>query len=188
MEYDEYKINYSNLNKKEIQAEANLNFNKSFNGVEKEEHDKYIDVAMRNYYVLTKINSQDIFPYVQLARIYDDKNKNRLAKEYFFKASNINVNDPYANFHFGEFYFKRNDYKRALKYYNIAYNNGYNNRYELNLRLATIYEKFADLINAKRFYEVSYSMKPEDAELLEKLNALSELKYDQSEYYYDIRE
>ena len=111
-----------------------------------------------------------------------------MAKEYFYKASNLNVNNPYANFYFGEFYFKRNDYKRALRYYNIAYNNGLNNRYDLNLRLATIYEKFADLVNAKKFYEVSYSMNPNNVELRQKIQSLNELNYDKSEYYHFIRE
>ena len=143
---------------------------------------------MSKYYLLTKIDYSQITPYIQLARIYDEKNNNRLAKEYFYKASNLDVNNPYANFYFGEFYFKRNDYKRALRYYNIAYNNGLNNRYDLNLRLATIYEKFADLVNAKKFYEVSYSMNPNNVELRQKIQSLNELNYDKSEYYHFIRE
>ena len=142
---------------------------------------------MSKYYLLTKIDYSQITPYIQLARIYDEKNNNRLAKEYFYKASNLDVNNPYANFYFGEFYFKRNDYKRALRYYNIAYNNGLNNRYDLNLRLATIYEKFADLVNANKFYEVSYSMNPNN-ELRQKIQSLNELNYDKSEYYHFIRE
>ena len=143
---------------------------------------------MSKYYLLTKIDYSQITPYIQLARIYDEKNNNRLAKEYFYKASNLDVNNPYANFYFGEFYFKRNDYKRALRYYNIAYNNGLNNSYDLNLRLATIYEKFADLVNAKKFYEVSYSMNPNNVELRQKIQSLNELNYDKSEYYHFIRE
>lgn len=188
VEYDDLKIDYSKLNRNKIQTEANFYFNKSFGSVDQEDHDKYIDTAMRNYYILTKIDSENVFPFVQLARIYDDKSKNRLAKEYFFKATNLNVKDAYANFYFGEFYFKRHDYKRALFYYNAAYNNGFNNRYELNLRLATIYEKFADLVNAKRFYDVSYSMKPDETELKEKINSLNGLNYESSEYYHYIRE
>ena len=89
---------------------------------------------------------------------------------------------------FGEYYFKRRDFKRALKHYTIAYNNGYANNYDLNFRLATIYEKFADLMNAKKFYEATYSLKPEDTELQEKIQSINDMGYDKSEYYHLIRE
>ena len=111
----------------------------------------------------------------------------RLAKEYFSKAINIEPDNPSANFYFGEFYYTRRDYNRALKYYRIAYNNGYSNKYDINIRLATINEKLADLINAKKFYEISYSIKP-DNKIQEKIQLLNELNYDKSEYYHIIRE
>ena len=49
-------------------------------------------------------------------------------------------------------------------------------------------EKFADLVNAKKFYEVSYSMNPNNVELRQKIQSLNELNYDKSEYYHFIRE
>lgn len=147
----------------------------------------YLNLAMSKYYILTQTTPSNLEPYVQLGRIYDYTNKEELAKEYFSKAMNIAPNNPFANFYYGEFYFTRTNYIQALKYYNKAYNNGYKNRYDLNLRLAIIYEKCADLINAKKFYEVSYSMKP-DNNILQKIQLINELNYDKSEYYHTIRE
>ena len=146
LEYNSVLFDYSKLNAAAIQKEADEYFEKFITSSDELFKEQYLNAAMSKYYLLTKIDYSQITPYIQLARIYDEKNNNRLAKEYFYKASNLDVNNPYANFYFGEFYFKRNDYKRALRYYNIAYNNGLNNRYDLNLRLATIYEKFADLV------------------------------------------
>ncbi|CCY62452.1 MAG: tetratricopeptide repeat protein [Candidatus Gastranaerophilaceae bacterium] len=188
LEYNSVLFDYSKLNAAEIQKEADEYFDKFLTSSDELFKENYLNAAMSKYYVLTKIDYSQIKPYIQLARIYDEKNHNRLAKEYFYKATNLDTNNPYANFYFGEFYYKRNDYKRALRYYNIAYNNGLNNRYDLNLRLATIYEKFADLVNAKKFYEVSYSLNPKATELQQKIQSLNGLNYDKSEYYHFIRE
>jgi len=186
--HDEVFMDYSKFNPITIRNEADLYFYKAQESITASEKDKYYNAAMAKYYLLTKIDNSQIFPLVQLARIYDYKKKDRYAKEYFYKAKNLSDNAPDANYYFGDFYFKRNDFKRALRYYIIAYNNGYNNRYDLNYQLGTIYEKLADLVNAKRFYEISYSMNPNSEELKEKILLINELNYDKSEYYHFIRE
>ena len=147
-----------------------------------ESHNLFLNKASEQYYVLTKVDNARIEPYIQLGRIYDEKNKEPMAHENFCRALNLNCKDARANFYYGEFFFKRCEYKKALYYYNIAYNNGYKNQYILNLRLATIYEKFADLSNAKKFYDVSYSMKPSD-KLREKISSINVIDYQKSEYY-----
>lgn len=178
-------FDYSKLNESLIEKEADTCFNSFMNSAEKSEN--LLNMCAGKYYLLTKINNANIKPYVRLGRIYDEKNKTRLAKENFYRAVNINYTDPYANFYFGEFYYKRNDYKRALEYYNKAYNYGLSGKYELNYKLGIIYEKFADLINAKKYYEISNKIKP-DSELQKKIQSLNDLEYFKSEYYHTIRE
>ncbi len=182
VEHNSVLFDYKNLNFTEIQKEADNFFVLYKRNSVPETKEHYLNSAAGKYYILTKVDNSRIEPYVQLGRIYDEKNKPRLAKENFCKAININFKDPSANFYFGEFFYKRNEYKKALYHYNIAYNNGYSNKYTLNLRLATIYEKFADLINAKKFYDVSYSMKP-STELQKKIRSLDEADYRKSGYY-----
>ena len=126
--------------------------------------------------------------YIVVILFQYEKNIDRLAKEYLYRATNLNARDPYANFYFGEFFYKRNNYKRALNYYLVAYNNGYSNSYELNLKLGRIYEKFADLVKARQFYDAALKMNPENAEIQEKINQINSLNYENSEYYYFIRE
>lgn len=182
IEYNSMLFDYKNLNFSQIQKEADGFFALAQKSNTPESREQYFNTASGKYYILTKVDNTKIQPYIQLGRIYDEKNKPRLAKENFCKAININFKDPTANFYYGEFFYKRREYKKALLHYNIAYNNGFKNKYTLNLRLATIYEKFADLSNAKKFYDVSYSMKP-SSELQKKIRSLNASEYQKSGYY-----
>lgn len=186
LEYGTPLFDYSKMNKEQIKNEAEYYFNSALNSPS--EKDKYLNTAMGKYYILTQIDPSLITPYIQLGRIYDEKNINRLAKENFFHAININAGNPYANFYFGDFYFKRDDYKRALKYYQRAYSNGLNSDYEINYKMAVIYEKFADLINAKHYYEMAYLINPNDNGISDKIQKIDSLNYGSSEYYHVIRE
>ncbi len=180
-------LNYSNLNPKVIRQEAQKDFYSYFKCNDELQKEKYLNSAMQKYYILSQINPSDIDAYIKLGKIYDEKNITELAKSCFYKALNIDKEKALANFYFGDFYYKRNDYKKALHYYKIAYNNGAAKTYDFNLKLAVIYEKLADLSNAKKFYEISYNMKA-DNKIGEKIQLLNELKYDKSDYYHNIRE
>ena len=94
----------------------------------------------------------------------------------------INRKDPYLNYYLGDFYYKRRDFKRALRYFRIAYNNGYRDYYDLNYKIATIYEKFADLLKAKYYYEKAYSINPSASNLKDKTLQIESLNYQQTGY------
>lgn len=175
-------FSYKKLNYSQIKQEADKYFALSAKNTAPESHNLFLNKASEQYYILTKVDNAKIDPYIQLGRIYDEKDKAPLAHENFCKALNLDYKDAKANFYYGEFYYKRSEYKKALYHYNIAYNNGYKNQYILNLRLATIYEKFADLSNAKKFYDVSYSMKPSN-ELHAKISSINVIEYQKSGYY-----
>ncbi len=183
IKYDEDLIDYTKLNTQTIIQEADSYFELYLNTQDK----KYLSTAMGKYYIVTKIHPVDMYPTVQLARTYDFANLDRIAKEYFSIGYDINKKDPYLNYYHGEFYFRRQDYKRALRYYKYAYNNGYNDYYDLNVKIATIYEKFADLKNAQYYYEKAYSMNPQSSYLKDKALQIKSLNYDKSEYYNSIR-
>ncbi len=182
IDYNSVLFDYSQLDFNKIKKEADSFFALHKNSKDTETKEQYLNTAAGKYYILTKIDNTRLEPYVQLGRIYDEKNKARLAKENFCKAINLKSTDADANFYFGEFYYKRKDYKQALYYYDKAYNNGYNLKYILNLRLATIYEKLGDLSNAKNFYDVSYSMKP-NSKLKKRILDIKNTDYYKSGYY-----
>lgn len=176
--YDESRIDYSVLNSQVILQEADDYFDK----FEQTNEPKYLTTAMAKYYILTRINPLDLYSTVQLARTYDYKKADKYAKEYFNIGLDIDKNDAYLNYYFGDFYFTRTDYKRALRYYKKAYNNGYGDNYDLNIKIATIYEKFADLLNAKYYYGKANSIKQTES-VTNKINDITQLNYDKSEYY-----
>ena len=184
IKYDEDLIDYTKLNAETVLKEADFFFEK----YETTQDKKFLSTAMGKYYIVNKIHPVDMYTTVQLARTYDFAHLDRIAKEYFSIGYDINKKDPYLNYYHGEFYLRRNDYKRALRYYKIAYNNGYSDFYELNAKIATIYEKFADLKNARYYYEKAYSINPENSFLKDKALQIESLNYDKSEYYNSIRE
>lgn len=179
VKYEQNLIDYSVLDAGKILQEADMFFEQYEKTLDK----KYLSTAMGKYYILTKIYPVDMYPTVQLARTYDAANIDRIAKEYFNIGYDIDKRNPYLNYYNGDFYYKRHDYKRALRYYKIAYNNGYSDYYDLNVKIATIYEKFADLKNAKYYYERAYSMNPSASYLKDKATQIQSLNYDKSEYY-----
>ena len=189
LEYLDNRFDYSLLNPDVLNKEGDSYFEQALAAKGKRTREKLFRYAMAKYFLTSKADSKNVYTYVQMGRIYDDMNIDRYAKESFYRATNLNYRDPYANFFFGEYYFKRRDYNRALVYYLRSYENGYENNFELNFRLAVMYEKLGDLVSAKKFYNASYKMNPEKAtESQQKLQQIDGLNYDKSEYYYIIRE
>lgn len=164
---------YPKMNYKQIKDEADKSFEMFINSSENTQKEKFLQDAMSKYYTLTMVNGDMILPYVQLGRIYDETDNSKLAKECFCKASNIRAKDPILNFYFGEYYYKRHEYAHAIEHYKIANEGGFSNKYELYMRLAITYEKIADIANAKKFYQLSYNMRP-DYMLRRKMQSLDE--------------
>jgi len=182
LEYDS-PYTYNNCDVKKVLKKANVNmllWEKSLTDFDK---NFYLGVAMRNYYIASKIDGSLVDAHLGLARVYDAMNLDRLSKEYFFNALNLNTYNAKTNYYFGNFYYRRTDYLKALDYYRIAFKNGYSNNYELNYKLAVIYEKVADIDTAKEFYNRALKMKPKNQELIDKINSLDSLNYGASQYY-----
>jgi len=183
IEYDSAEYSYKNLNIKKILKAADTNMLLFQKSKKANAQIKYLNEAMRNYYIATKINNNSIEANLGLARIYDVMNLDKLAKEYFSKSINLDTYNPKVNFYLGNFYFRRNEFLNALSYYKSAYEYGLSKNYELNLRLGVIYEKLADINAAKAFYTNALKFKPRNIELIDKIRLLDELNYSNSQYY-----
>lgn len=179
VEYDGVMVDYSVLNGAEILKQADVNFEKYGTNSDP----KMLSTAMAQYYIATKINPQDLYSIVQLARTYDESGLDKYAKEYFSRGISMHKDDAYLNYYYGDFYYKRNLYRRALKLFKRAYNNGYEKNYDINLKIATIYEKLADLKSAKYYYDKAYSINPSVSMLKDKVMQIESLNYDKSDYY-----
>ena len=94
----------------------------------------------------------------------------------------MNPQSGKASLYFGNFYYKRNDVLNALKYYKVAYKNGFAKNADLNYKMGEIYEKLADIQTAVAFYAQAQKLKPNE-KLYNKIRLLDELNYSESQYY-----
>lgn len=183
IKYNNAFIDYSKIDKGSTKQLADFYFQKAFTTNKPEERKNFLQKASREYFVLTQVDKKDIYPIVQMARVYDFENENSYAKAYFFKALKIDRKNPLTNYYFGEYYLRRDDYKRSLYFYNTAFENGFKENYNVLVNMAIMYEKLGDLLRANQYYKKAYLVNPSNTELPEKIMELESLNYQNSEYY-----
>lgn len=183
IQYNSHFIDYSKVNKESTKKLADFYFNKAINEKNKKTQSEYLQKASGNYFVWTQIEQDNIYPIVQMARIYDLENKNSYAKAYFFQALKIDKKNPTTNYYFAEYYFTRKDYTRAIYFYNVALENGLRENYDILIKMATMYEKLGDLLRANQYYKKAFLIKPTNQKLPDKIRSIEALKYYNTGYY-----
>lgn len=183
VEYHDYLFDYSQLDPAPLRLEADSLLAQAKEEENNEVKNDLLHQAMKNYYILLKISPNDVNVLNKRALIYDIQDRNRLAKSFFSRSLNIEKDNPETNFLVGDYFYKRRDFKRALRYFTAAYDNGYND-YDINFKLAVVYEKLGDLCNAKRFYQEAYALDNSQSYLLEKIESIPE---ENEEYHGTIR-
>lgn len=186
IQYNKGLIDYSQVNKQETLKLADYYFDKAMNSKD-EQQKEFLQKASAQYFILTMIDQRDLYSIVQLARVYDMENQNSYAKAYFFNALKIEKNNAATNYYFGEYYYKREDYKRALYFYNTAFENGYKENYDVLIRMALMYEKLGDLLRANQYYKKAFLIKYDNDELPEKIREIETLRYQNTGYYHKRR-
>ncbi len=187
IQYDNALIDYTVIDKDATLKAADYYFEKALNSEDNQVKKEFLQKASGEYFILTRINPRDLYPIVQLARVYDFENKNNYSKAYFFKALKIDKNNAATNYYFGEYYYKRDDYKRALYFYNTAFQNGYKENYDVLIRMATMYEKLGDLLRANQYYKKAFLVNIENEKLPDKIRELESLRYQNTGYYHKRR-
>lgn len=167
-------IDYSKLNKKAISAEAETLFNKYKNTADENEKRKILNSLLSNYIILGEIDKENPYYFAQIGFVYGKLEKNRLAKSNFFRCCSLNGNYPYGHYMFGEYYFDRQQYRKALNEYKKAYNSGYSNNYDNLYKMGIIYEKFGDYLYASKYFKQA-SIYKNSPELQAKIKLMEEL-------------
>ena len=165
---------------------ADFYFDKALNTQNEDEQKEFLQKASGNYFILTQLVPDNIYANVQLARVYDYEKQDSFAKAYFFKALRINKKDPITNYYFGEFFYTREEYTKAIRFYNIAFENGQSENNDVVLKLAIMYEKLGDLLRANMYYKKAYLVNP-TKELANKIREIESIKYRNTGYYNIIR-
>ncbi len=175
-------IDYSKFSSSAVKKSADAYFYKALESNNADDKKENLKKAAGEYFILTKINPYDLYAIDQIARIYDFEGKNSYAKGYFYKALEINKNHAPTNFYFGDYYYSRKEYQKALKYYNKALSNGYKVDYDILAKMGTMYEKLGDLQKANQYYKKAVVLK-KDNDIATKIKEIEELKYSDTEYY-----
>ena len=74
IQYNSHFIDYSKVNKESTKKLADFYFNKAINEKNKKTQSEYLQKASGDYFVWTQIEQDNIYPIVQMARIYDLEN------------------------------------------------------------------------------------------------------------------
>lgn len=176
-------IDYSKIDCSKTLKFADLFFDRAIKSDDKDFKSELLDEAVGQYYILSKVDPNDLHVIIQLARIYDYKDKDKYAKEYFYKALEIDKNYAPANYYFGDYYYSRNNYKKALYYYEIAFKNGYKENYDVLIKMATMYEKLGDLLRANQYYKKAFLVKRDSSEIADKIREIEDIDYKSTGYY-----
>jgi tetratricopeptide (TPR) repeat protein len=145
--------------------------------------EKILEDARNNYYLATTIDKGSIYPVIQLARIYDIQKKDRYAKSYFSRALAIDYKNTNANYYFGNYFYTRKNYRKALKLYRHAFKYGMQETPENLGKMADIYEKLGDLARANTYYKKLFLTNPNDSDTPDKIRELEDIKYQNTGYY-----
>jgi tetratricopeptide (TPR) repeat protein len=181
--YNDTFIDYTKIDKSSTLKLADLYFEKALNARTEEEKATFLEKASGEYFILTQAEPRNLYPLVQLARVYDMEGQNSYAKAYFFRALKIDKTNAETNYYFGDFYYSRNDYKRAIYYYNQAFENGYEANFNVLTKMAIMYEKLGDINTANRYYKKAFLTKPNSQALPDKILELENLQYNNTGYY-----
>ena len=177
----DYKIpiDYSKLNQAELEAKAEFYYNSAINS---RQLDDNMRSALNLYSMLSNANPQNITYALRLGTLYDTLGKDRYARGQYYRSMGINQSRPEPYYYLGNFYFKREQYKKALKYYQKAYENGYSDHYPTVERIGTIYQKFGDTEKSIQYLQCASILSP-NSELDKKINQVKTADDINNEYY-----
>ena len=104
----------------------------------------YVKKALYYFYVASQNTPPATDALIGLGRVYMFMDKMEDAKNTLFRAYSVDKYNADANFYFGEFCYKYDDFETAVKYYENAMNLGYQDRTKNLDRLINCYSKLGD--------------------------------------------
>lgn len=178
-------IDYSKISREELEAKAGVYYQlalKTFNGKINDE----MTAALNMYKILQSQNPADTTYNIRLGYLYDVLGMNKYAKGCFYAAIGSDDSLPEPYFRLGEFYYRRQFYKRALKFYKEAYKKGFSKHYDTLYKMGDIYEKLGDTEAALKYLKLASEQNP-NSELDAKIIRVENANQLNREYYSDTR-
>lgn len=172
-------IDYQKLNQEELEEKAGFYYNLA---IKTKTLNEEMTTALNLYTALNNKCPDNIVYPMRLGVLYDILGYNRFAKSNFFKAIGINPSCPEPYFYFGEYYYKRNMYRKALNMYIKAYKSGFTRDYETAYKIGDIYGKLGDTQSALKYLNIALEISP-NAELDSKISKLQNSHIMNKTYY-----
>ena len=141
-----------------------------------------LENAFLCFYKSAQINPT-LESYLGMGKVFVEKNMYTNAKKYLYRALSIDKNDAFTNYYLAILAYVNEEYVKALDLFKIAYNNGLSNNYDVNLKLATIYEKVGDFELAKNFYSTAMTLDANNETVQNNLKNINELELNKNKYF-----
>ena len=107
---------------------------------------------------------------MRLGKLYDVIGKDRQAKGQYYRAMGLNQTNPEPYYYLGDYFYNREQFRLALKFYKRAYDNGYSNHPETIAKINNIYKKFGDAASVVEFKEPKVILEAIEDNVIEELN------------------
>lgn len=176
-------IDYTKLSETELIEKANFYYNLALKN--KSLNDE-MTAALNLYTMLAHKNPQNIFYLTRLGTLYDILGQDKYAKGAFYDAIGIDSSQAEPYYRLGEFFYKRCEYKKALKMFKEAYKKGYTRHYDTAYKLGDIYAKLGDTEASLKYLKLAQELSP-NSELDNKIIRIENANKINQEYYSDSR-
>jgi tetratricopeptide (TPR) repeat protein len=174
-------IDYSKLSETELENRASYFYDLAFQSSGSNLNEN-ITNALNLYSILQNINPNNISYCIKTGNLYSKIKQDKYAKGNYSKAIGINSASPEPYFYLGEFYYQRQLYRKALKYYKESYSRGDTNNYTLLYHLGDVYEKLGDTKSSLTYLNSAYQINP-TSDLKSKINKVQSQNSINREYY-----
>ena len=134
-------IDYTKLNQTELETKADFYYKPALNSKQLDEN---MTSALNLYSMLSNAYPENQIYALRLGRLYDVLGKDRYAKGQYYRAMGLDQSKPEPYYYLGNYFYKREEYRKALKFYLKAYDRGYSNHPQTIEKINTIYRKFGD--------------------------------------------
>ena len=178
-------IDYTKLSREELDTKAGFYYNLAIKNSQDKVNDE-MTAALNLYKILQNQNPENTFYNIRLGHLYDIIGQDKYAKGCFYQAIGCDDSQAEPYYRLGEFYYRRQVYKRALKFYKEAYRKGFSKHYETLYKLGDIYEKFGDTEAALKYLKLASEQSP-NSELDSKIQRVETANQANKEYYSDTR-
>ena len=167
-------IDYSLIDESSLNEHAELLFSEYSTSSDETLKKGLLLELLSDYTILSNINKDNPLYFTRLGIIYDKLGKDRWAISNFCRGSNLVPDYAYAFHSFGNYYFNRSEFRKALNEYLRAYDYGFDKHYENLYQIGIVYEKLGDFSLSIRYLKLAQACK-ESEDLAKKIQLLEEM-------------